>query len=98
MDLKELVEKYQDQFRDTTFLGVPVTSLSKDELMAAIIMVNKEGLNYIKESHRRMGIITLSDLEVDALDRLCAEFRRSVFAKAGKVDPKISQQTGTGPA
>jgi len=55
-------------------------------------------LNYIKESHRRMGIITLSDLEVDALDRLCAEFRRSVFTKAGKVDPTISQQTGTGPA
>ena len=98
MNLKELVEKYQDQFKDTTFFGVPLTSLSKDELMAAIIMVNKEGLNYIKESHRRMGIITLSDLEVDALDRLCAEFRRSVFTKAGKVDPKISQQTAAGPA
>jgi len=96
MNLKGIVEKYQDQFKDTTFFGVPLTSLSKDELMAAIIVLNKEGLNYIKESHRRMAIITLSDLEVDALDRLCAEFRRSVFTKARKVDPKIAPQTGTG--
>lgn len=30
----------------------------------------------------------LSDLGADTLDALCAEFRSSVFAKAGKMDPK----------
>lgn len=36
----------------------------------------------------------LADLDVSVLSRLCDQFRKDIFEKAGKVDPRLVAVTG----